>query len=270
MKTIRRDDFISAVLEIEGEKPVYKLGGDGSRGRCDCIGLVIGALRRRGGRWSGIHGSNWAARHEVVGLRPANGSMRRGDIVFKARKPSEAGYALPARYGTSKDQRDYYHAGVVYSTAPLVIIHCTGPGVIRDTRKGAWAWCAELKGVSYEMADVPGTSASEADTLETTAPQATVPETTAPQATIPETSAPKAPPAAVSEPTLRKGMRGDAVRRMQHALLQHGFSLPRYGVDGKFGAETKAAVRAFQTAAGLVVDGVCGPKTWAALKGGVA
>ncbi len=118
MKTIRRDDFISAVLEIEGEKPVYKLGGDGSRGKCDCIGLVIGALRRRGGRWSGIHGSNWAARHEVVGLRPANGSMRRGDIVFKARKPSEAGYALPARYGTSKDQRDYYHAGVVYSTSP--------------------------------------------------------------------------------------------------------------------------------------------------------
>lgn len=270
MKTIRRDDFISAVLEIEGEKPVYKLGGDGSRGKCDCIGLVIGALRRRGGRWSGIHGSNWAARHEVVGLRPANGSMRRGDIVFKAHKPSEPGYALPARYGASKDQRDYYHAGVVYSTAPLVIIHCTGPGVIRDTRKGAWAWCAELKGVSYEMDAVPevivqGTPASEAD-----ASEAAVPETTAPQTTIPETSASNASPAAVSEPTLRKGTRGEAVRRMQRALVERGFSLPRYGVDGKFGTETRAAVRAFQTAAGLVVDGVCGPKTWAALKGGTA
>ncbi len=245
MKTIGCDDFISAVLEIEDEKPVYKLGGDGSRGRCDCIGLVIGALRRRGGRWSGIHGSNWAARHEVVGLRPANDSLRRGDIVFKAHKPSEPGYALPARYGASKDQRDYYHAGVVYSTAPLVIIHCTGPGVIRDTRQGAWAWCAELKGVSYETEAVP-------------------------EVVVSETAIPSESPVAVSEPTLRKGMRGEAVQRMQQVLLKRGYALPRYGVDGKFGAETKAAVRAFQTAAGLVVDGVCGPKTWAALKGGVA
>lgn len=260
MKTITRDDFISAVLEIEGEKPVYKLGGDGSRGKCDCIGLVIGALRRRGGRWSGIHGSNWAARHEVVGLRPANGSLRRGDIVFKARKPSERGYALPARYATSPDQRDYYHAGVVYSTDPLVIIHCTGPGVIRDTRKGAWAWCAELKGVSYETADIP-----EWIVAETPALGAAVPDTAVPEASVPSEA-----PAAVSEPTLRKGMRGDAVRRMQQALLEHGYALPHYGADGKFGAETRAAVRAFQTAAGLTVDGVCGPKTWAALKGGAA
>lgn len=35
--------------------------------------------------------------------------------------------------------------------------------------------------------------------------------------------------------------------------------------DGIFGAKTKAAVVAFQAAAGLVTDGICGPKTWAAL-----
>ncbi len=247
MPTISCDDFLGAVLEIEGEKPVYKLGGDGSRRMCDCIGLVIGALRRRGGRWSGIHGSNWAARHEVTGLRPAGSSLRRGDIVFKARKPSERGYALPSRYASSTDRRDYYHAGVVYSTAPLVIIHCTGPGVIRDTRLGAWAWCAELKGVSYKLPETP---------VSKPAPS--------------EASAPDKAPVTCSEPTLRRGMRGEAVRRMQQALLEHGYALPRYGIDGKFGTETRAAVRAFQAAEGLTVDGVCGPKTWAALKGGTA
>lgn len=36
-------------------------------------------------------------------------------------------------------------------------------------------------------------------------------------------------------------------------------------VDGIYGSKTKKAVAAFQSAYGLDVDGVCGPKTWAAL-----
>ena len=39
------------------------------------------------------------------------------------------------------------------------------------------------------------------------------------------------------------------------------------GVDGVFGSKTKNAVAAFQSAKGLKADGVCGPKTWAALIG---
>jgi hypothetical protein len=30
---------------------------------------VIGALRRSGIKWSGIHGSNWFARKEITGLK---------------------------------------------------------------------------------------------------------------------------------------------------------------------------------------------------------
>ena len=40
--------------------------------------------------------------------------------------------------------------------------------------------------------------------------------------------------------------RGKAVVRLQKALIAAGFDLPKHGVDGHFGAETKAAVLAFK------------------------
>lgn len=63
-------------------------------------------------------------------------------------------------------------------------------------------------------------------------------------------------------PTLRKGDRGEDVKRMQTLLNQFGYKLK---VDGNFGSGTDKAVREFQKASSLKVDGVCGPKTWAAL-----
>ena len=66
-------------------------------------------------------------------------------------------------------------------------------------------------------------------------------------------------------PTLRLGAKGEAVREMQQRLLQAGEVLPRWGADGDFGCETLAAVRSFQRKHLLVVDGICGPKTWAKL-----
>lgn len=71
----------------------------------------------------------------------------------------------------------------------------------------------------------------------------------------------------VEMPTISKGMQGTAVRVLQRMLLANGCTLPRYGVDGDAGAETIAAVKAFQTAHNLTVDGVAGPLTWAALAG---
>ena len=66
-------------------------------------------------------------------------------------------------------------------------------------------------------------------------------------------------------PTLRRSDKGEKVRLMQSLLSDRGFDLGKYGIDGDFGSATEAALRSFQRSAGLTVDGVCGPKTWAAL-----
>lgn len=60
---------------------------------------------------------------------------------------------------------------------------------------------------------------------------------------------------------LRAGDRGVAVRLVQEALLDLGYPLPAFGADGDFGAETVSAVRAFQRAQRLRVDGAVGRGT---------
>lgn len=144
--------FIAQVEAIAQASPVYRPGGDGSDGTCDCIGLVIGAIRRAGGSWTGTHGSNYAARYEMRELLPVTdaGELCLGDVVYKARTPGQAGYALPERYKNDPDQRDYYHVGVVTATNPLEITHCTGPGIVRDTKLGKWTYRGRLEKVDYD------------------------------------------------------------------------------------------------------------------------
>jgi hypothetical protein len=61
--------------------------------------------------------------------------------------------------------------------------------------------------------------------------------------------------------SLRLGSRGQDVRRIQNLLINKGFKLPRFGVDGVFGTETEAAVKEFQQVNQLRVDGVVGDET---------
>ncbi len=68
-----------------------------------------------------------------------------------------------------------------------------------------------------------------------------------------------------TRPMLRKGSGGADVKELQALLNERGAS-PALTVDGSFGPLTEQAVEAFQAVRGLVVDGVCGPKTWAALE----
>lgn len=66
-------------------------------------------------------------------------------------------------------------------------------------------------------------------------------------------------------PRLKQGDVGLSVKALQTLLKLRGCSLPQHGVDGDFGAETEAAVRQFQTAAGLSVTGAADVSLWRAL-----
>ena len=66
-----------------------------------------------------------------------------------------------------------------------------------------------------------------------------------------------------TQPMLRTGSRGDAVRKLQEMLNAKGYTCG--SVDGIFGSKTKAAVLAFQKANGLAADGIVGPLTWGKL-----
>jgi len=64
--------------------------------------------------------------------------------------------------------------------------------------------------------------------------------------------------------TLRKGQRGEGVRWVQRRLQAHGYDPGP--ADGIFGAQTEDAVRLFQEANHLNIDGVVGPRTRRALE----
>ncbi|MFZ2152053.1 MAG: peptidoglycan-binding protein [Minisyncoccia bacterium] len=68
--------------------------------------------------------------------------------------------------------------------------------------------------------------------------------------------------------TLKAGYSGMEVQAVRSALASYGFH-PSYAVmdPNLFDAWVEAAVKAFQLGSGLVVDGIVGPKTWAALQG---
>lgn len=66
-------------------------------------------------------------------------------------------------------------------------------------------------------------------------------------------------------PTLRSGSRGEAVTDLQSRLQRAGHDPGP--LDGIFGSRTDAAVRSFQRAQSITVDGIVGPQTWGRLLG---
>lgn len=66
---------------------------------------------------------------------------------------------------------------------------------------------------------------------------------------------------------VKEGSRGHAVVTVQQLLIEQGYLKDK--ADGIAGPKTVAAIKAFQKARGLKVDGICGEATFAELSGGV-
>ena len=70
----------------------------------------------------------------------------------------------------------------------------------------------------------------------------------------------------INNGVLQIGATGSNVKTMQQMLIACGYSCGSAGADGDFGTNTLHALRDFQNDAGVVIDGVYGPKTKEALE----
>jgi peptidoglycan hydrolase-like protein with peptidoglycan-binding domain len=70
-------------------------------------------------------------------------------------------------------------------------------------------------------------------------------------------------PLDVHKATIQLNSNGDLVRYLQGVLTKA--KIYSSAIDGFFGNVTLQAVKAFQANKGLIVDGVVGPQTWAAI-----
>lgn len=83
-------------------------------------------------------------------------------------------------------------------------------------------------------------------------------------APAPKPVAPKPTGDSLVFPTLKRGSTGQGVRNLQGLLLAAGRATR---IDGDFGPNTEKAVRGYQAAAGLTVDGLAGTNTFRRLLG---
>ena len=194
----------------------------------DCSGLFSWAFKQLGGYM--YHGSDTMFRKYCTATGVLNTGQRTDGAELK---PGTAVFVW------KEAKKKYTHVGL-YMGGGVVIEAMGAQNGVTTSKITATKWThwGELKGVDYS-----GSAAAE-----------------------------PAAPAADSgtetkwRPTIRKGSKGAVVKEMQEMLQKLGYSLGICGVDGDYGTATAAAVRAFQTKNGLVVDGVCGPMTWDALE----
>lgn len=112
---MKREDILTLFERMLSERWKYTMGA-AEQGNVDCSGAFVYAYKLLDGI-SIYHGSNSMARTEAMQLLPIS-QAKPGMIAFKAREPSEKGYALPEKYrqggkSCTGDVRDYYHVGLV-------------------------------------------------------------------------------------------------------------------------------------------------------------
>lgn len=219
----------------------YKTPGTNDERGIDCSGMFVRGYRLQGA--SIYHGSNtiWRQHLGAKGKIVGTGDLKKGMAVFKWKPEGD-----PQRDG----QGNFCHIGLVVSVYPLRIIHASTVGmkVTADTRLGKWQYWGYLADGDYD-----GSAA--AQSMTSTPP---VQEQRRNQIYDAVASLP------MGQPLLRKGMRGEDVKRLQGLLTRHGFPLE---VDGIFGRKTYEAVWTFQMRNGIGVDGIVGPVTWNKLLG---
>ena len=136
--------------------------------------------------------------------------------------------------GTNTDKP---HIGIVSDDTWVVEAQGTNAGVTRTKiTNSKWKYWGLGKGLTFDF--IPGNANPVVNPEKPTTPTVKIPS------------------------TIRRGARGDLVKRLQRILVKNGSTIV---IDGIFGPGTQSAVRSFQSRHNLVVDGIVGPKTWSEL-----
>ena len=189
----------------------------------DCSGLFSWAFRQLGGYV--YHGSDTMYRKYCVN----KGELRKG-------KRTDRGTLKPGTAVFVWNGEKYSHVGLYAGDGIVIEAMGTVNGVTTTkVTAGKWTHWGELAGVEYGNAGNGGDSPPVPGGTGGTDPLF---------------------------PTIRKGSKGEAVRKLQAVLARLGYDLGPCGTDGDFGRCTDAAVRQFQRDSGLKADGIAGPLTW--------
>ena len=158
----------------------------------------------------------------------------KGELNSGARTDGQGLKPGTAVFVWKADKKKYTHVGLYIGDGLVIEAAGARQGVISGkVTDSKWTNWGELKGVDYS-------------------------------GTAPE-PAPAPDPEPAKRPTIRKGNRNQYVKELQTDLDRLGYNLGICGIDGDFGTATEKAVKEFQRDHGLSQDGICGPKTWAAL-----
>lgn len=169
--------------------------------------------------------TKWAAAKHGISYHHGSNSMWNYDMKYKGEL--KAGMDLPeGAYVYTGNKDDKPHIGTYTGDGLVTEAAGSNAGCIQTKlHSGKWKYWGLGKGIEYDF--IPGEDKTMADEY----------------------------------PTLKKGCKGSAVKKLQEKLLARGYKLPKYGADGSYGNETVAAVKAFQKDWGLKVDGIAGPET---------
>lgn len=256
---VKVSDLLPLYYKALNEKWGYIWGG---KGQIHTQAAQDAATREQTIKW----GQKWVGKHVVdcSGLfswayQSLGGFMYHGSNTMWKKYAAEKGKLLngfrddgkPLKPGTAvflTKGEDRIHVGVYVGSGEVIEAKGTYYGVVKSSVK-VWNEWAELITTVYDVPDgacpVPAASDS--------------PETTS-ECAVSDSNA-----VTVTLPVLKDKSAGEAVKSLQRLLNGCGYNCG--AVDGKFGTKTTNAVKSFQTAKSLTVDGICGVNTWKALLG---
>ena len=173
----------------------------------------------------------WSAKQHGISYHHGSNSMWLYDMAYKGELTK--GMDLPVgAYVYTGNANKKPHIGIYVGDGLVTEAAGSNAGVIQTKLHGGkWLYWGLGKKITYDF--IPGQESKEDSSVK----------------------------------TLKRGSKGEEVRKVQQMLLERGYKLPKYGADGDFGAETEKAVKQFQKDWGLKQDGIVGPETLKFLEG---